>query len=65
MSDSQRQIFIDGIPIESVKDDQKLVTFFEEFDDTIYQSANRKFEQLCEKYDKKATLTILVKFEES
>lgn len=65
MSDSQRQIFIDGIPIESVKDDQKLVTFFEEFDDTIYQSANRKFEQLCEKYGKKATLTILVKFEES
>jgi len=65
MSDSQRKIFIDGIPMESVKDDQKLVTFFEEFDDTIYQSANRKFEQLCEKYDKKATLTILVKFEES
>jgi|688.fasta_scaffold193446_3 hypothetical protein len=65
MSDSQRQIFIDGIPMESIKDDQKLVTFFEEFDDTIYQSANRKFEQLCEKYDKKATLTILVKFEES
>lgn len=65
MSDTQRQIFIEGMLVEAIKDDQKLVAFFEEFDDTIYQSANRKFEQLCEKYDRKATLTILVKFEES
>ena len=61
MSEQTRKIFIEGMPVDSIKDDQKLVTFFEEFDDTIYQSANRKFEQLCEKYDKKATLTILVK----
>lgn len=64
MSDTERQIFIEGMPVESVKDDQKLSSFFEEFDDTIYQSANRKFKQLCEKYDKKAMLTILIKFEE-
>lgn len=51
--------------MDKIKDDQKLVTFFEEFDDTIYQSANKKFEQLCEKYNKTATLTVLVKFEES
>lgn len=65
MSDTQRQIFIEGTPVETIKDDQKLVAFFEEFDDSIYQSANRMFQQLCEKYDKKATLTVLVKFEES
>lgn len=65
MSDTERQIFIEGVPVESVKDDQKLSSFFEEFDDTIYQSANRKFQRLCEKYDKKATLTVLVKFEEA
>ncbi|NBW11283.1 MAG: hypothetical protein EBR82_24955 [Caulobacteraceae bacterium] len=64
MSEDKRKIFIEGIPVDSIKDDQKLATFFEEFDDTIYQSANRKFEKLCEKYEKKATLTILVKFEE-
>jgi hypothetical protein len=65
MEDIQRKIFIEGIAVNNIKDDQKLVAFFEEFDDTIYQSANRKFEQLCENYDKKATLTVLVKFEES
>lgn len=65
MSDTERQIFIEGVPVESVKDDQKLSSFFEEFDDTIYQSANKKFQQLCEKYDKKASLTVLVKFEEA
>lgn len=65
MSDTQRQIFIEGMPVDKIKDDQKLADFFEEFDDTIYQSANRKFEQLCEKYDKKATMTVLVKFEEA
>lgn len=64
MEDS-RKIFIEGIPVDSIKDDQKLTDFFEQFDDSIYQSANRKFQQLCEKYDKKATLTVLVKFEES
>lgn len=65
MSDAERQIFIEGMPVDSIKDDQKLSSFFEEFDDSIYQSANRMFQQLCEKYDKKATLTVLVKFEEA
>lgn len=64
MSEENRKIFIEGIPVDTIKDNQKLVSFFEEFDDTIYQSANRMFEQLCEKYDEKATLTVLVKFEE-
>lgn len=65
MSDSSRQIFIEGIDVDSIKDDEKLITFFKEFDDTVYQSANKTLEQLCEKYDKKVTLSVLVKFEES
>lgn len=64
MSEDKRKIFIDGIHMESIKDDQKLASLFEEFDDSIYQSANRMFQELCEKYGKKATLTILIKFEE-
>ena len=64
MSEEKRKIFIDGIPMESIKDDQKLASLFEEFDDSIYQSTNRMFQELCEKYEKKATLTILIKFEE-
>jgi hypothetical protein len=63
--DKTRQIFIDGIPLESIKDDPKLDAFFEEFDDKIFRVTNKKFVTLCKKYDKKATISILIKFEES
>jgi hypothetical protein len=63
--EKQRQIFIDGVPEKSIKDDQKLASFFEEFDDKIFRVADKKFVALCKKYDKKAKLTVLVKFEES
>lgn len=64
MSEETRKIFIEGKPVDSIKDDQKLADFFQEFDDTVYQSANIVFQNLCEKYEKKATLTVLIKFEE-
>lgn len=64
MTDKTRQIFVEGIPTESIKDDQKLVAFFEEFDDNIFRVADKKFAALCKKYSKKVTMTILVKFEE-
>ena len=63
MEDS-RKIFIDGIPVDTIKDDQKLSHFFEEFDDKVFRVADKKFATLCKKYGKKATLTVLVKFEE-
>jgi len=59
-----RKIFIDGIAVESIKDDQKMEQFFDEFDDKIFRVADKKFAALCKKYGKKASLTILVKFEE-
>lgn len=62
--DNKRNIFVDGIAIDSIKDDQKLADFFEEFDDKIFRVADKKFAALCKKLDKKATLTFLVKFEE-
>lgn len=62
--DKKRQIFIDGVSVDTAKDDQKLAAFFEEFDDKIFRVADKKFAALCKKYDKKATITLLVKFEE-
>jgi hypothetical protein len=62
---SSRKIFIEGIALDSIKDDQKLTNFFEEFDDKVFQDAEKQFKEMCEKYDKKATLTVLIKFEES
>jgi hypothetical protein len=63
--DKTRQIFIDGMPVESIKDDQKMASFFEEFDEKIFRVADKKFAALCKKHGKKARLTVLVKFEES
>lgn len=60
-----QQIFVDGISVESVKDDQKLEAFFEEFADKIYRVADKKFAVLCKKYGKTAKLTVVVKFEEA
>lgn len=62
--EEKRKIFVDGISIDTAKDDQKLADFFEEFDDKIFRVADKKFAALCKKLDKKATLTFLVKFEE-
>lgn len=59
-----KKIFIDGLQVESIKDDQKLQTFFDDFYETIFRVADKKFAALCKKYDKKAKLTVLVKFEE-
>lgn len=63
--DKKRQIFIDGVSVDTAKNDQKLADFFEEFDDKIFRVADKKFAALCKKLDKKATLTFLVKFEEN
>jgi hypothetical protein len=64
MKEKNRKIFIEGIQVDSIKDDKNLVTFFDEFDDTIFRVADKKFAALCKKYKKKAEITILVKFEE-
>ena len=63
--ETTQQIFVDGISVDSVKDDQKLEAFFEEFADKIYRVADKKFAALCKKYDKAAKLTVVVKFEEA
>lgn len=64
MEKDKRKIFIEGMPVDTIKDDQKLASFFEEFDDKVFRVADKKFAALCKKYDKTATLTVLVKFEE-
>jgi hypothetical protein len=65
VSDKEHQIFIEGIPVDSIKDDQKLATMFEEFADKIYRVADKKFVALCKKYDKTAKLTVIVSFKEA
>ena len=64
MKEEKRKIFIEGISVDKIKDDQKLEDFFQEFDDKVFRVADKKFAALCKKYDKKATITVLVKFEE-
>lgn len=64
MKAEKRKIFVEGIAMNKIKDDQKLEDFFQEFDDKVFRVADKKFAALCKKYDKKATLTVLVKFEE-
>lgn len=65
MSEDKRKIFIEGIPVDSIKDDQKLATMFEEFDDKIFRVADKKFAALCKKYGKTAKLTVIVSFKEA
>ena len=62
--ETTQQIFIDGISVDAIKDDQKMEAFFEEFADKIYRVADKKMAALCKKYDKTAKLTVIVKFEE-
>lgn len=64
MTEEKRKIFIEGIAVDKIKDDQKLEDFFQEFDDKVFRVADKKFAALCKKYGKKATITVLVKFEE-
>lgn len=64
MSEDKRKIFIEGIPVDSIKDDQKLATFLEEFSDNIIRVADKKFAQLCKKSDVKCSLTVVLTFEE-
>ena len=64
MKAEKRKIFVEGIAMNKIKDDQKLEDFFQEFDDKVFRVADKKVAALCKKYDKKATLTVLVKFEE-
>lgn len=64
MSEETRKIFIEGKPVDAVKDDQKLASFFEQFDDNIFRVADKKFAAMCKKHDLKATMTILIRFEE-
>lgn len=64
MTEQSRKIFIEGKPVDSIKDDQKMASFFEQFDDTIFRVAEKKFNAMCKKHELKATMTILIRFEE-
>jgi hypothetical protein len=64
MSEETRKIFIEGKPVDYIKDDQKLTNFFEEFDDKVFQSAEKQFKEICEKFDVDASFTVLIKFKE-
>lgn len=57
-----RNIFIDGIQIESIKDDEKLTHMFEEIDDKIFQIAEKKFKAICKKFKVDASISMVVKF---
>ena len=63
MEDS-RKIFIEGIPVDSIKDDQKLTDFFEQFDDTIFRVAEKKFKAMCKRMGIEASLTVFIKIKE-
>lgn len=62
--DSSRKIFIEGIALDSIKDDQKLTNFFEEFDDKVFQASEKQFKEMCEKFGVDASFTVLIKFKE-
>lgn len=62
--ESSRKIFIDGIALDSIKDDQKLTNFFEDFDATVFQVAEEKFKEICEKSGVKASFTVIINFKE-
>ena len=57
-----RNIFIDGIQIEQIKDDEKLTNMFEEIDDKIFKIAEKKFKAICKKFNIDASISMVVKF---
>jgi hypothetical protein len=59
-----RNIFVEGIKAESIKDDEKMAQLFDEFDAKVFQIAEKKFKTICKKFGEKATLSMVIKFEE-
>lgn len=59
-----RNIYVEGIQVESIKDDEKMTQMFDEFDAKVFQIAEKKFKAICKKFKKKASISIIIKFEE-
>lgn len=59
-----KDIYVDGMCVESIKDDEKMTQMFDEFDAKVFQIAEKKFKAICKRFKKKASISIIVKFEE-
>jgi hypothetical protein len=59
-----RNIYVKGIHLESIKDDEKMTQMFEEIDDKVFRIAEKKFLAICKKFEKDASISVVIQFNE-